>query len=143
MNDFVSPAAFEATPHGMVQQHSLACSARARVLPVGRVQQLWELPAALAACGLHFAQAIIWIKEHHGVDAGLHGGITNGVSTAGMRAAISFGPNNATDVWSVKKVNPQEHGHLTEKPVELAARAIQYSSRAKGVLDLFEAAARR
>lgn len=49
-----------------------------------------------------------------------------------------FGPNNATDVWSVKKVNPQSMVHLTEKPVELATRAIQYSSRTgENVLDLF------
>jgi DNA modification methylase len=41
-------------------------------------------------------------------------------------------------VWSVKKVNPQSMVHLTEKPVELAARAIQYSSRpGENVLDLF------
>jgi hypothetical protein len=30
----------------------------------------------------------------------------------------------------VKKVNPQSMVHLTEKPVELAVRAIQYSSQA-------------
>ena len=49
-----------------------------------------------------------------------------------------FGPPNATDVWNVKKVNPQSMIHLTEKPVELAARAMQYSSRVgENVLDLF------
>jgi DNA modification methylase len=49
-----------------------------------------------------------------------------------------FGPNNATDVWSVKKINPQSMVHLTEKPVELAARAMQYSSQpGENVLDLF------
>jgi DNA modification methylase len=49
-----------------------------------------------------------------------------------------FGPNNATDVWSVKKVNPQSMVHLTEKPVELASRAIEYSSKpGENVLDLF------
>ena len=49
-----------------------------------------------------------------------------------------FGPNNATDVWSVKKVNPQNMVHLTEKPVELATRALRYSSRpGECVLDLF------
>jgi DNA modification methylase/uncharacterized protein Usg len=49
-----------------------------------------------------------------------------------------FGPHNATDVWSVKKVNPQSMIHLTEKPVELAARALEYSSRpGENVLDLF------
>jgi DNA modification methylase len=49
-----------------------------------------------------------------------------------------FGPNNALDLWHVKKVNPQSMIHLTEKPVELAVRAIQYSSRpGENVLDLF------
>lgn len=49
-----------------------------------------------------------------------------------------LGPNNATDVWKVKKVSPQSMVHLTEKPVELAVRAIQYSSRpGENVLDLF------
>jgi DNA modification methylase len=56
-----------------------------------------------------------------------------------LGAAHQFlGPNNAVDVWSVKKVNPQSMIHLTEKPVELAARAMQYSSRAgENVIDLF------
>ncbi|HXV62772.1 MAG TPA: DNA methyltransferase [Vicinamibacteria bacterium] len=49
-----------------------------------------------------------------------------------------FGPTNATDLWHVKKVNPQSMCHLTEKPVELARRAIEYSSRSReNVLDLF------
>ncbi|MBC7855844.1 MAG: site-specific DNA-methyltransferase, partial [Pirellulaceae bacterium] len=48
------------------------------------------------------------------------------------------GPNNATDLWHVKKVNPQAMVHLTEKPVELAVRAMQFSSRVgENVLDLF------
>ena len=42
------------------------------------------------------------------------------------------------DVWPIKKVNPQSMIHLTEKPVELAVRAIQYSSlTGENVLDLF------
>ena len=45
-------------------------------------------------------------------------------------AHLYLGPNNATDLWHVKKVNPQSMVHLTEKPVELAVRAMQYSSRA-------------
>ena len=49
-----------------------------------------------------------------------------------------FGPPNVPDVWSVKKISPQKMVHLTEKPVELAVRAIQYSSRpGETVLDLF------
>ena len=55
-------------------------------------------------------------------------------------AAHYFAPgiNNATDTWSVKKVNPNAMVHLTEKPVELAERAMTYSSRrGENVLDLF------
>src|SRR3954465_3798037 len=53
-------------------------------------------------------------------------------------AHVFLGPNNAVDVWSIKKVNPQSMIHLTEKPVELAVRALEYSSRAgENVLDLF------
>src|SRR5438270_5871221 len=49
-----------------------------------------------------------------------------------------FGPANVTDLWSVKKVSPQHMVHLTEKPVELAAHALEYSSRPEeNVLDLF------
>jgi DNA modification methylase len=49
-----------------------------------------------------------------------------------------YGPKNITDVWSVKKVSPQTMEHLTQKPAELAVRAMQYSSRqGENVLDLF------
>jgi len=49
-----------------------------------------------------------------------------------------FGPNNVSDTWIVKKINPNKMVHLTEKPVELAVRAMQYSSRVgENVLDLF------
>jgi DNA modification methylase len=43
-----------------------------------------------------------------------------------------------SDVWSIKKIPPQRMIHLTEKPVELAVRAITYSSKpGENVLDLF------
>jgi DNA modification methylase len=49
-----------------------------------------------------------------------------------------YGPNNAYDLWHVKKINPQSMEHLTAKPAELAVRAIEYSSKPnENVLDLF------
>jgi hypothetical protein len=49
-----------------------------------------------------------------------------------------YGPNNAQDLWHVKKIPPQQLEHLTGKPAELAVRAIQYSSvTGENVLDLF------
>jgi DNA modification methylase len=57
------------------------------------------------------------------------------VSESGVQL---FGENEASDVWSVKKVSSQKMVHLTEKPVELAARAMRFSSRpGENVLDLF------
>ena len=49
-----------------------------------------------------------------------------------------FGPNNVPDLWDVKKIASQNTVHLTEKPVELAVRAIQYSSQpGENVLEIF------
>ena len=49
-----------------------------------------------------------------------------------------YGPNNVPDLWPVKKVNQTRTEHLTQKPVDLAVRAMQYSSLAgENVLDLF------
>src|SRR5579884_2648728 len=120
----------------------------ARVLKPGGSFYIWggyancaNYPAALAECGLYFSQAIIWVKEHPVLTRkdfmGNHEWAFYGWREG---AAHWFNPEikNATDVWSVKKVNPQSMVHLTEKPVELAARALTYSSKAgQKVLDLF------
>ena len=97
-------------------------------------------PPVLKAKGLYFSQAVIWVKEHPVLTRkdfmGNHDWCFYGWREG---AAHQFlGPNNAVDVWKVKKINPNKMVHLTEKPVELAVRAIQYSSRAReNVLDLF------
>ena len=119
----------------------------ARVLEPGRCFYIWggyancgNYPPVLKAMRLYFAQAIIWVKEHPVLTRkdfmGNHEWCFYGWREgAGHKF---FGPNNATDVWSVKKVSPNKMVHLTEKPVELAVRAIQYSSRSgENVLDLF------
>jgi DNA modification methylase len=94
----------------------------------------------LKRCELYFAQAIIWIKEHPVLTRKDFMG-NHEWCFYGWREGAGhqfFGPANVPDVWSVKKVNPQAMVHLTQKPVELAVRALQYSSRPKeNVLDLF------
>jgi DNA modification methylase len=139
-NDFVSDAQFEQLLRAWFGNV-------ARALQPGRAFYLWggysnigNYPQALQACGLYFSQQIIWVKEHPVLTRkdflGNHEWCFYGWRTGA--AHQFFGPNNATDVWSVKKVNPQSMIHLTEKPVELAARALQYSSRpGENVLDLF------
>ncbi|HMP08110.1 MAG TPA: DNA methyltransferase, partial [Lacipirellulaceae bacterium] len=97
-------------------------------------------PPVLKACELYFSQAIIWVKEHPVLTRkdfmGNHEWCFYGWREGA--AHVYLGPNNAVDVWSVKKVNPQSMVHLTEKPVELAVRAMQYSSRTgENILDLF------
>jgi DNA modification methylase len=119
----------------------------ARVLELGRSFYIWggyancgNYPPVLKACELYFSQAIIWDKQHPVLTRkdymGAHEWCFYGWKLGGAHSF--FGPNNATDLWAIKKVNPQSMIHLTEKPVELAQRAMEYSSRVgENVLDLF------
>jgi DNA modification methylase len=139
-NDFVSDEEFDRLLHAWFGNI-------ARVLEPGHGFYIWggyancgNYPPVLKAMGLYFSQAIIWVKEHPVLTRkdfmGNHEWCFYGWKEG--KAHRFFGPNNAVDVWSVKKVNPQNMVHLTEKPVELASRAIQYSSRRdENVLDLF------
>ncbi len=119
----------------------------ARVLEPGRAFYIWggyancaNYPPVLKASSLYFSQAIIWDKQHPVLTRkdfmGAHEWCFYGWREGA--AHQFFGPYNATDLWAIKKVTPQNMIHLTEKPVELAVRAIQYSSRkGENVLDLF------
>ena len=118
----------------------------ARVLEPGRAVYIWggyancaNYPPVLKKVGLYFSQAIIWDKEHPVLTRKDFMGTHEWCFIAGEKGQpMVLGPNNATDLWHVKKVNPQSMVHLTEKPVELAVRAMQYSSRpGENVLDLF------
>ncbi len=139
-NDFVSDEAFD--------EMLLAWFGNiARVLVPGRSFYIWggfsnlaNYPRALKACGLYFSQSIIWDKQHPVLTR-------KDFMTAHEQAFYGwkegaahqfFGPANIPDLWAVKKINPQAMVHLTEKPIELAVRAIQYSSKPReNVLDLF------
>ena len=119
----------------------------ARVLEPGRAFYIWggyancaNYPPFLKKHGLYFSQAIIWDKQHPVLTRKDYMGAHEWCFYGWREGAAHqfFGPNNATDLWAVKKVNPQSMIHLTEKPVELAVRAMQYSSRTgESVLDLF------
>ncbi len=119
----------------------------ARVLLAGRGFYIWggyancaNYPPFLEKHELYFSQAIIWVKEHPVLTRkdfmGNHEWCFYGWKQGA--AHKFYGPNNATDVWPVKKINPQSMQHLTQKPVELALRAMEYSSLSgENVLDLF------
>jgi len=140
MNDFVSDETFEALLAAWFGNLS-------RVLLPGRAFYIWggysnlgNYPPALKAAGLYFSQAIVWDKQHPVLTRKDFMGAFELAYYGWKKGAAHeyFGPNNATDLWAVKKVSPQTMVHITEKPVELAARAMLYSSRrGENVLDLF------
>jgi DNA modification methylase len=119
----------------------------ARVLLPGRAFYIWggyanlgNYPPALRECGLYFSQGIVWDKQHPVLTRKDFMGAFE-IAFYGWREGAAhqfFGPANASDLWALKKLNHTAMVHLTEKPVELAARAINYSSqRGENVLDLF------
>jgi DNA modification methylase len=139
-NDFVTSEAFD--------ELLLAWfGSAARVLKPGGSFYIWggyanlgNYPGPLKASGLYFSQAIVWDKQHPVLTRKDFMGAFE-ICFYGWKEGAGhhfYGPNNATDLWHVKKVNPQSMVHLTEKPVELARLAIEYSSRpGQRVLDLF------
>src|SRR5216683_1994281 len=138
-NDFLSEEEFNRLLHAWF-------SNIARVLLPGRALYCWagysnlgNFPPLLKTYGLYFSQAIIWTKGHPVLTRKDFMGDFELAFYCWREGAAHqfFGPNNITDVWAVQKVNPQSMIHLTQKPVELAVRAIQYSSRpGENVLDL-------
>lgn len=119
----------------------------ARVLEPGGSFYIWggyanlgNYPPVLKACELYYSQGIVWDKLWPVLTRKSFLGCYE-LAFYGWREGAAhrfFGPTNATDLWHIKKDNPQSYVHLTQKPVELAVRAIEYSSRpGENVLDLF------
>jgi DNA modification methylase len=139
-NDFVSDEAFDEMLYAWFGNI-------ARVLLPGHGFYVWggyanvaNYPPVFKACGMYFSQAVIWHKLHPVLTRKDFMGDHEWCFYGWREGAAHrwFGPNNVPDVWPVKKVNPQSMVHLTEKPVELTVRALQYSSLAgENVLDLF------
>jgi len=139
-NDFVLDEQFDELLHAWFGN-------MARVLEPGRAFYIWggyanlgNYPPVLKQCGLYFSQGIVWDKQHPVLTRKDFLGCFE-IAFYGWREGAAhqfFGPNNVPDLWHVKKINPTKMIHLTEKPVELAVRAIQYSSLlGENVLDLF------
>jgi len=140
VNDHLSDAEFDQRLRAWFQQIG-------RVLLPGRAFYLWagwtnlgNYPAALASAELFWHQLLVWVKNAP-VLCRKDYMLGYEVCFYGWRAGAAhkwFGPNNARDVWEVAKVPQQKMIHLTQKPTELAVRAIQNSSHpGEHVLDLF------
>ena len=140
-NDFVSDDQFRTLLAAWFQNLSDALELGRSFYIWGGYSNLRNYPAAIEDAGLYFSQGIIWDKQWPVLTRkdfmGAHEWAYYGWREG---AAHYFAPDitNATDLWRVKKVTPTEMVHLTEKPVELAEMAMQYSSRrGENVLDLF------
>jgi DNA modification methylase len=139
-NDFVTDQEFDRLLRAWFGNMS-------RVLLPGRGFYCWggyancaNYPPVFKEVGLYFSQAVIWHKQHPVLTRkdfmGDHEWCFYGWKEGA--AHKFYGPNNIPDVWPVKKLHSSKMVHLTEKPTELAARAMQYSSQpGENVLDLF------
>jgi DNA modification methylase len=140
VNDFISDEAFERLLLAWFSNAARVLRPGGSFCVWGGYANLGNYPLALKAAGLYFSQAVIWDKEHPVLTRkdfmGAHEWSLYGWTEGA--AHRFFGPPNATDLWHVKKVAPNAMVHLTEKPVELARRAIEYSSLpGEAVLDPF------
>ena len=140
MNDFLPPEEFERLLLAWFGNLAYAMEPGASFYIWGGYANCANYPPALKANGLYFSQGIVWNKLHPVLTRKDFMGCFE-LAFYGWREGAGhhfYGPNNATDLWEVRKVTPQSMIHITEKPVELAIRAIEYSSRrGENVLDLF------
>lgn len=102
---------------------------------------LWNAPAILSA-GYDIKHTIIWYKEHFVMAmGGLYHRQYEPCFVAfkqGQKNFVNKQINNLSDVWEEKRDRTNEYLHPTQKPVALAGRAINKSSRPGDlVLDLF------
>jgi DNA modification methylase len=139
-NDFVSDEEFDRMLHAWFGNI-------ARVLEPGRAFYIWggyanlgNYPPVLKKSGLYFSQGIVWDKQHPVLTRKDFMGAFE-ICFYGWKEGAAhqfYGPNNVPDLWSIKKIPPQQMEHLTSKPAELAIRAMQYSTvPGENVLDLF------
>jgi len=96
-----------------------------RVLLPGHGFYIWggyanvaNYPSALKESGLYFSQTVIWNKLHPVLTRkdfmGAHEWCFYGWREGA--AHRFFGPPSATDLWEIKKVNPQQMSHLCLHP---------------------------
>jgi len=139
-NDFISDEDFAVMLKAWFNNASRVMKPGGSFYIWGGYANLGNYPAPLKGAGLYFAQGIIWDKQHPVLTRKDFMGAFE-ICYYGWKEGAGhhfYGPNNAYDLWHVKKIPPQRMVHLTEKPVELATRAMRFSSKAGGnVLDLF------
>ena len=135
-NDFVSDEAFDQMLRAWFG--NIAWCRAARLLHLGRIRERRELPA-----GSEGLRAVFLASDHLGQGAsrphpqGLHGQPRVVFLWMATSVHVYLGPNNATDVWSIKKVNPQSMIHYREARRAGRAGDAVLSRAGENALDLF------
>ena len=119
----------------------------ARVLEPGRAAYIWggyanlaNYPSKFKKNDLYWSQCVIWHKMHPVMNRKDFMSCYELCYYCWREGAAHkfFGQNNERDLWEVKKEPSQKTVHPTQKPVGLAVRAIQLSSKpGENVLELF------
>ncbi|MBY0312690.1 MAG: ParB N-terminal domain-containing protein [Phycisphaerales bacterium] len=139
-NDFVSDEQFDVLLNAWFGNMSRVLKPGGCFYVWGGYANLGNYPPVLKKHGMYFSQAIVWDKQHPVLTRKDYMGAFE-LAFYGWKEGAGheyYGPSNERDIWYVKKVTPQSMVHLTEKPVELAARALTFSSKpGQNVLDLF------
>lgn len=96
----------------------------------------------LTKLGFHVDSVITWAKPSFAISYGDYHQQTEfclyGWKKGGKGGHFWHGPNNESSLWEVRRDATQSYVHPTQKPVELAARAIRNSSKRGDILiDLF------
>jgi len=139
-NDFVSDEAFDQMLLDWFGNASRVLKPGGSFYIWGGYANLGNYPGPLQASGLYFSQGIVWDKQHPVLTRKDFMGAHEWAFYSWKEGAahVFLGPKNVPDLWHIKKINPQSMCHLTQKPVELAVKAMQCSSRqGENVLDLF------
>ena len=139
-NDFLKPEEYDKLLRAWFTNLAGALEPGRSFYLWGGYSNLGNYPPAIRDSGLYFSQVIVWDKQWPVLTRKDYMGAHEQCFYGWKEGAAHkfFGPPNVPDLWHVKKVNPQGMVHLTEKPVELAERAMTYSSKkGENVLDLF------
>lgn len=139
-NDFVSEEAFDLWVDAWIGNFAGALAPGRSFYVWGGYNNFNNYPRLFQKHKLHLADVLVWDKQRPVLDRKDFLQVYEIAFYGWRRGAphVFVGPHNVENVWRVPKMPAQKTVHLTEKPVELALRAIQYSSReGECVLDLF------
>ena len=139
-NDFITADSFDEMLDAWFGNASRVLKPGGSFYIWGGYANLGNYPAPLKRAGFYFSQGIIWDKQWPVLNRKDYMCAFE-ICFYGWKEGAGhhfYGPNNAADLWHVKKITPMQMEHLTAKPAELARLAIEYSSQAgENVLDLF------